>query len=498
MAELGFILALPRIVDLLVGYGEWIADTIHRFQNARGVWAELGRFGWNLSQGQLRGIVLAAKSFYLEEGWDLGLRNALELQIRQLASDIDVARSFLAAQNPTHLFGRAIFTLSGEMRARQLNRSLALDKQSLVQTLAICDIRARRVPGQLVLDRLRFVHHDGAGYQPVPSAQGLFVAHGDYREDPHEGRYQRTAVIIEQVADGEHMAEAILKEIAGFLHYRFSEKAPMQPADVLLKGILPCLGYRMEPVPELIFAMPEDCNNPQTLQALIAADGGVPRHPLDFRFRLARKLCEAVLRVHVARLVHKNIRPNTILIMQPAVLADTVGFGDVYLTNWRLLRDAMGPTRGTGQDDWMGNVYRHPKRHGVHVEERYNMGHDIYSLGACLIEIGMWDLLVLPGEAGGAHRPSASQLSTIGHPDLRADLRNNRPTDVKNLLLELARETLPSRMGLGYTRLVIGCLTGLDTPSGFGPGVDFTDMNKVEQCVAFKEVVLSFFTEMSI
>jgi hypothetical protein len=69
---------------------------------------------------------------------------------------------------------------------------------------------------------------------------------------------------------------------------------------------------------------------------------------------------------------------------------------------------------------------------------------------------------------------------------------------VKNILLQLAKDILPLRMGLGYYKLVAACLTGLDQPSGFGPLVDFTKMNVVEQGVAFKELVLSFFSDMSL
>jgi hypothetical protein len=276
-----------------------------------------------------------------------------------------------------------------------------------------------------------------------------------------------------------------------------------------MTGILPCLGYRMQPTPELIFEMPEGSHNPQTLQTLIAADQGVVRHPLDFRFRLARRLSEAVLRVHAANLVHKNIRTETVLVLQPSSppldeeSRISIGFGDVYLTNWRLLRDAAGPTVRSGSNGWTEDLYRHPKRQGLHVQERYNMGHDIYSLGVCLLEIGLWDTFVQTRTADG--QPRVSQMfraaaKVEGYEDPEAELRKklDRPTEVKNALLQLAKDTLPPRMGLGYSRLVTACLTGLDQPSGFGPDVDFTKMNVVGQGVAFKELVLSFFTDMSL
>ena len=182
---------------------------------------------------------------------------------------------------------------------------------------------------------------------------------------------------------------------------------------------------------------------------------------------------------------------------------DASGFGDVYLTNWRLLRDFRGPTMQSGGNQWTEDLYRHPKRQGMHVEERYNMGHDIYSLGVCLLEIGLWDLLVRKRSADG--QPQVSRLfrsvaGVDGYSDPEAVLRAKlgRPTEVKNILLKLAKECLPQRMGLKYYRLVVACLTGLDQPSGFGAEVDFAKMDIVEQGLAFKELVLIYFTEVCI
>jgi len=504
----GLALAIPGLISLLFEYGQWISERVKTFKNAKGVWIELGEFGWGLSQGELNVIILTAKSFYLEVGCDPGLKNSLELQIRKLASDVDATRIFLSGQSPGHFIKRAIFAISGEKRAKELNTALALDKQSLAQILTINDIRTRRVPDQILLTEKRFVHYEHSVYQPIESAPHLFVTRGDYRESPLEGPFHNTTVIIERSAIDEQVSEDILKEITAFVLHRLPEKVSLQSADVLLKGILPCLGYRMKPTPELIFAMPKGTQNPQMLQTLIASDQGVTRYPLDFRFKLARRLSEAVLRVHAAKLVHKSIRTNTILILQPTVQAGddgshhATGFGDVYLTNWRLLRDVAGPTSQSGGTQWTENLYRHPRRQGMQVEERYNIGHDIYSLGVCLLEIGLWDLLVCKESADNPPRVSdlfRAAADVEGFPDPEAELRAKlrRPNDIKNILLKLAGENLPQKMGLGYHNLVIACLTGLDEPSGFGANVDFEGMNQVEQGLAFKELVLSFFTEMS-
>ncbi|KAK8053251.1 hypothetical protein PG996_012552 [Apiospora saccharicola] len=83
---------------------------------------------------------------------------------------------------------------------------------------------------------------------------------------------------------------------------------------------------------------------------------------------------------------------------------------DVYLTNWHLLRDVSGATIMSGGTEWVENMYRHPRRQGMDVQERCNIGHDIYSLGVCLLEIGLWNLLVRRDPAPDEGAPQVSSL----------------------------------------------------------------------------------------
>lgn len=499
-------LTVPGVIDLLSKYGQWISEKVATFNNAKSVWNELGDLGWSLSHGELRSLTIAAKSFYLEEGCDPGLKNSLELQVRKLADDVHATQLFLSKQDPAQLSRRIIFAISGERRAKELNKTLRLDQQGLSQIPTISDLKQRRMPNDLRLTRKRFVKYENVDDQPIPISSNLYVTRGDYREDPLEGPYQETCVIIERSVLSGQASEETLKETAALLHHRLFDRVSHQKLDVTPKAILPCLGYRLEPGPELVFAMPPAAGSPQTLQNLIASDEGTAHHPLDFRFQLAHKLSEAVLTVHGANLVHKNIRTQTILILKSGASAmnddrqDTYGFGDVYLTDWQVLRDASGPTLLRGVNTWTENLYRHPKRQGVQVQERYNMGHDIYSLGVCLLEVGLWDLLVKKNPADGQPHVSsliraAAEVENYPDPDVALTMKLDRPTDVKNILLKLASAELPQRMGIGYHRLVAACLTALDQPSGFGAEVDFTKWNQAEQGVAFRDLVLSFFAE---
>jgi hypothetical protein len=87
------------------------------------------------------------------------------------------------------------------------------------------------------------------------------------------------------------------------------------------------------------------------------------------------------------------------------------------------------------------------------------MQHDIYSLGVCLLEIGLWTSFV----TASATNPS---------PNIPAD--SSAPH--KTYFTTMAREHLPYRMGEKYTNVVINCLTCMDaTNEEFGDESEFED-----------------------
>lgn len=81
------------------------------------------------------------------------------------------------------------------------------------------------------------------------------------------------------------------------------------------------------------------------------------------------------------------------------------------------------------------------------------MQHDIYSLGVCLLEIGLWDSLVIPSDGP---RPSSS-LDIGG---LISQKNSSKAAwDIKKVLTDLASSSLPSAMGATYTYVVLLCLS---------------------------------------
>ncbi|MCJ1424377.1 hypothetical protein MMC29_002265 [Sticta canariensis] len=518
LAVAGVALAVPGLVDLLVKYGEWSWGRVQSFRHAKKELKRLGEFGHQMAIQELEGgVLMTAKSFYLDEGCHASLKSALETKVQQLFNDCRNAQAYLAGMTPEDpkWTDKLVFTVIGERTAKRHNERLRQDKLELEQTLMTSYVGSQVVPRQILLDNSRFLCHQNVPETQIPGTSDVFSTIGDFRVNPVDGEWVETPVLIEKLSRNDGI-EASLKSIASILYYRLpsdSKSLPGTVPEVLRRGTLPCLGYCMSPTPQLVFKLPSPDVRLQSLQTLIQADHGTEvRIPLDFRFQLARDLAEAVLRVNSNRLVHKSIRCNTILVVAPGdqggdhqegdVEFDRdVSFGDVYLSHWKLLHDATGPTAQSGSNEWTEDIYRHPNRQGLHVQERYNIGHDIYSLGVCLLEIGTWRVLVNK-QPDGNHLISPLFVSSAQEegkditPDA-IDCLLRQPTQVKNVLLKIAKSQLPQKMGMGYCRLVVKCLTALDKPSGFGNDVDFTKWDHVDQGIAFRDLVLASIADLT-
>jgi hypothetical protein len=190
------------------------------------------------------------------------------------------------------------------------------------------------------------------------------------------------------IVDSLHVAEGANPQIAMKDARDIARK--LASVDPIVFSLLPCLGVtkrfaspaRIDGF-ELIFALPTGFKNPRSLRTILLGDS---QYPLDDRFRLARLLARSVSFLHSSRIVHKNITPETILLLQDA---SSDALDAPFLIGFEKFRFAEGRTYMTGDPFWEKNMYRHPRRQGELPEEEYKMQHDIYSLGVCLLEIGL-------------------------------------------------------------------------------------------------------------
>ena len=163
--------------------------------------------------------------------------------------------------------------------------------------------------------------------------------------------------------------------------------------------------------------------------------------------------------------------------------------GFPFLVGFERFRPAAAGSKLLGDADWARNLYRHPKRQGILPEDLYIMQHDIYSLGVCLLEIGIWTSFIVAGKEGDIATPSA--LLNIGHELSKTRDKVKAAFDVKRQLVDLAKERLPSQMGHNYTHIVISCLTCLDPGESnvFGKESDLQDEDGIIVGVHYIEKV---------
>ena len=250
-------------------------------------------------------------------------------------------------------------------------------------------------------------------------------------------------------------------------------------------GLLSCAGVIMKTVEdagvpsfELAFVIPPQLEQPRSLREILVE--GHQAYPLDDRLYLAKVLARSVLSLHACRFVHKNIRPEIILIFQDGQSK----LGTPFLVGFETFRPANGMSYFLGDSYWERNLYRHPRRQGIYPEEEYTMQHDVYSVGVCLLEIGIWSSFV-------TYKPTPSPSSILSIDEkLKMKETKKKAFEIKSILTDLAKEALPSAMGHRYTEIVVSCLTCLDnSDNGFGDEKDFLDEDGILVGVRFIEKV---------
>jgi hypothetical protein len=226
-----------------------------------------------------------------------------------------------------------------------------------------------------------------------------------------------------------------------------------------------------------VFRMPENMSHPVSLRNLLLL--GNFDHSLSGRFIIANQLAKSVFYMHNFGFVHKNVRPENILILKDPESP----IGRAYLIGFEHFRSADGATARFGDTAWQLNLYRHPRRQGNSPEEHYIMQHDIYSLGVSLLELGLWESFVNYKEDVDPWPTVALGLS-IESPEFL------NPDCLKDHLVSIARSVLPRRMGTKYAKVVETCLTCLDPDNtDFGDESEFQDTDGILIGVRYVEKV---------
>ncbi|KAM0362017.1 hypothetical protein ACHAO7_011320 [Fusarium culmorum] len=261
-------------------------------------------------------------------------------------------------------------------------------------------------------------------------------------------------LIVDETAVG-----AVSRQDAREFAHRF------QDTDPFTTGIFQCKGVVEQPDTSkmaFLFRIPDGYPFVRSTRQLLLADQA--HDSLSDRLEMAKQLVNAVYYVHLYGFVHKNIRPETILSISQIEKGSVPS--KVFLIGFEVVRNAEGRTNPVNKYKWQSDLYRHPSRQG-NRRDYYVMQHDVYSLGVCLLEIGMWESLITYDTMGAAH-PS---------PVFDHDPRTRDASFLKEYFVHLSRGiALRGKMGDKYSRIVQTCLTCLDEDNpDFGNEEDFQD-----------------------
>jgi hypothetical protein len=210
-------------------------------------------------------------------------------------------------------------------------------------------------------------------------------------------------------------------------------------------GLLRCCGVINKTTKyEFVFKIPPGLSNkPRSLRDLLLNC----QPPLDEKLDIAKQLANSVFHLHAMGFVHKNIRPDSTIIF------DSGNEKATFLVGFENYRTTSDDTFFTGDERPERELYRHPSRQGSNPQRRYVMQHDIYSLGVCLLEIGLWRSFINMREHEAVF-------------DLGIDTQIDDPTRkanaIKKKLLIMVDEQLPQLVGGKFTNVVKKCLTWLD------------------------------------
>lgn len=255
-------------------------------------------------------------------------------------------------------------------------------------------------------------------------------------------------------------------------------------------GLLQCKGFFSEKTEAhgvkhitftVVFRVPQQLSTPRSLRDVLLND---PPGSLSRRFDMARDLVKSINYVHTFGFVHKNVHPGAFLAFQSSEDASL----SVFLAGFDSFRKEDGRTRRLGDDSVEKGLYRHPSRQGLNPEAEYIMQHDIYSLGVCLLEIGLWRSFISYDSKG--EKPMLSDAFDLPTELSQQETLRFVRTSAAGHLLLLAREKLSSCMGDKYADVVQTCLTCLDPDnSDFGDQSEFEDEDGIQVGVRYIEKV---------
>ena len=231
---------------------------------------------------------------------------------------------------------------------------------------------------------------------------------------------------------------------------------------------LRCVGYSKGPLNRYayLFEPPADANlaSMKSLEEVLnEARDRRQRIGLNKRLAIGLALAEAVLQLHTAGWLHKDIRPDNVLLFDNITEKDVQL---VFLAGYQVAR-ADNPLEAT--EDPLSREFSELYRHPAYLDQQrpeYHKGFDLYSLGCVLVELALWEywpaILWRHSQDRQAQKPRSYKL------DIQQLARNKSTlVEEKAMLLSQTSQTTNALMaeiefhgGSAYKSIVSECLAG--------------------------------------
>lgn len=273
-------------------------------------------------------------------------------------------------------------------------------------------------------------------------------------------------VLFETSPDTERFTEEESRSLASKLHHALSSW-----------NIPRLIGYRANH--DLVFDRPMPTKDITTLSKIFTTITIEPS--LNIRLRLFYELATAVLQTHTLGLVHKKIRPENLLVTYTAD-SGSIRQASLFLSGWQHARGLDGEaTKRIGESIARKAIYQHPHRQtrdGKPATNPYCIGHDIYSLGVCILELLTWKPIISSDTEGDvlsdAYRQTFRDFGfTANIPEdhdgfSEAELLTADAKEVQSILVAMSKRLIGQRAGDKVAELAAKCLKCLDLDPSFG------------------------------
>lgn len=459
-----FILAAPENVKTLITIGLWINERMEAYRNASRLLDEWKSYGYDLYMGHLR-LQIELATRFVNDATDEGIvtNNHIDGLLSSVSAAESELRSCGADDNHQGELNRFYYALTGRRRLKVILKDFKAKVHDFTIFMITVDMAKRTRPMEPVLltaSKFRTTSRYGSDYSnSFEGRQNIRTGAAEYKTSLDQIKD------IEVLFERQELGDRSMSDVEGMVT-ELSQHLAVEPNPTT--GILKCLGYRRQPNLEFVFEVPNRLKQPESLHRMLREGISFTNHQ---QIKLSLDLAEAVATTHATKLVHKSIRPETIIVFQSSIdspttpdLEGTTNYHP-FLTTWSMMRNINDASGRTGSEAWIENIYRHPQRQGLQLETRYHIGHDIYSLGVTILELGLGVPFFNTGDDGVPRLESLYTATAEQVLDFTAETSHEqkkkmmlRPAWVQKVMLRLAGKELEERMGVKYAEVVRICL----------------------------------------